>query len=66
MTRPVFAFRIIELVNIYDYHCVVIHVYMVIIYCQRGDLVKLYHTEPAWGYDWQPAWDITTGNQLWI
>ena len=58
MTRPVFVFRIIELVSRYDYHCVVIHVYMVIIYCQRGNLVKLYHTEPAW--------DLTTGNQLGI
>ena len=44
------------MVNLYYYHCVVIHVYMVIIYCQRGDWVKLYHTESAW--------DITTGNQL--
>ena len=58
MTRPVIVFRIIQLVNGYGYHCVVIHVYMVIIYCHRDDLVKLYHTEPAW--------DITTGNQLGI
>ena len=58
MTCPVIVFSIIQLVNGYDYHCVVIDVYMVIIYCQRGDLVKLYQTEPAW--------DITTGNQLGI
>ena len=58
MTRPVFVFRIIELVNRYEYHCVVIHVVMVSIYSQRGDLVKLYHAEPAW--------DLTTGNQLGI